>query len=65
MSRLMLIAAAVLIGSAALAQTKDQCGTVASVLVQDFPQRQKAATFNMDEVFAKLKEANRPVAACD
>jgi hypothetical protein len=33
MSRLMLVAAAVLISSAALAQTKDQCGTVASVLV--------------------------------
>jgi len=32
MSRLMLVAAAVLISSAALAQTKDQCGTVASVL---------------------------------
>src|SRR5262245_46725701 len=32
-SVLMLVAAAVLISSAALAQTKDQCGTVASVLV--------------------------------
>ena len=32
MSRLMLVAAAVLISSAALAQTKDQCGAVASVL---------------------------------
>ena len=33
MSRLILIAAAVLISSAALAQTKDQCSTVASVLL--------------------------------
>jgi hypothetical protein len=24
---------------------------------RDYPQRQKAASFNMDEVFAKLKEA--------
>ena len=24
---------------------------------KDYPQRQKAASFNMDEVFAKLKEA--------
>jgi arylsulfatase len=24
---------------------------------RDYPQRQKAASFNMDEVFAKLKDA--------
>ena len=26
---------------------------------KDYPQRQKAASFNMDEVFAKLKEARQ------
>ncbi len=25
---------------------------------KDYPQRQKAASFNMDEVFAKMKEAH-------
>jgi arylsulfatase len=31
---------------------------VAQVLAtfRDYPQRQKAATFNLDEIFAKLKE---------
>jgi hypothetical protein len=24
---------------------------------KDFPQRQKAASFNMDEIFSKLKES--------
>lgn len=54
MSRLMLIAAAVLIGSAALAQTKDQCGTVASVLVPVIsyivPLEERVTSINWDLV---------------
>ena len=29
------------------------------VTFRDYPQRQKAASFNMDEVLAKLKEASK------
>jgi len=54
MSRLMLVAAAVLISSAALAQTKDQCGTVASVLVPVIsyivPLEERVTSINWDLV---------------
>jgi hypothetical protein len=54
MSRLMLVAAAVLISSAALAQTKDQCGTVASVLAPVIsyivPLEERVTSINWDLV---------------
>jgi hypothetical protein len=54
MSRLMLIAAAVLISSAALAQTKDQCGAVAIVLIPMIsyivPLEERVTSINWDLV---------------
>jgi hypothetical protein len=50
----MLVAAAVLISSAALAQTKDQCGTVASVLAPVIsyivPLEERVTSINWDLV---------------
>jgi hypothetical protein len=67
MSRLMLVAAAVLISSAALAQTKDQCGTVASVLVPVIsyivPLEERVTSINWDLVIPKRTET-RPALLC-